>query len=251
MLLRSPFSLCFRYSGTTRDTRSWKRRNNRLIFTLPWFNQELLHLMHVFPCLLSCLTAMGHQPVWNSSTFRIPLGFSTSWAGLMQTGKFSMKAGESVNWHRFLSTCVGSRLSQFSTTSYLSSLHDNLPCGLQSSTSHTKTRTLQRLFNQLPHVSKFSSLYGIMCWCVFIHFCPMWLFVRVRLFCPWDSRQEYWSGLPFPSPEGLPDPGIEPKYIMSPVLAGRSFTTRATWEALMNHNMFNWSLSDALVRCVS
>ena len=24
------------------------------------------------------------------------------------------------------------------------------------------------------------------------------------------SRQEYWSGLPFPSPEGFPDPGIEP-----------------------------------------
>ena len=25
------------------------------------------------------------------------------------------------------------------------------------------------------------------------------------------SRQEYWSGLPFPSSEGLPDPGIEPQ----------------------------------------
>ena len=25
------------------------------------------------------------------------------------------------------------------------------------------------------------------------------------------SRQEYWSGLPFPSPGGLPDPGIEPR----------------------------------------
>ena len=24
------------------------------------------------------------------------------------------------------------------------------------------------------------------------------------------SRQEYWSGLPFPSPRDLPDPGIEP-----------------------------------------
>ena len=24
------------------------------------------------------------------------------------------------------------------------------------------------------------------------------------------SRQEYWSGLPFPSPEDLPDPGTEP-----------------------------------------
>ena len=26
------------------------------------------------------------------------------------------------------------------------------------------------------------------------------------------SRQEYWSGLPFPSPVGLPDPGIEPGF---------------------------------------
>ena len=26
------------------------------------------------------------------------------------------------------------------------------------------------------------------------------------------SRQEYWSGLPFPSPEDLPDPGIEPEF---------------------------------------
>ena len=25
------------------------------------------------------------------------------------------------------------------------------------------------------------------------------------------SKQEYWSGLPFPSPEGLPNPGIEPR----------------------------------------
>ena len=25
------------------------------------------------------------------------------------------------------------------------------------------------------------------------------------------SRQEYWSGLPFPSPRNLPDPEIEPK----------------------------------------
>ena len=33
-------------------------------------------------------------------------------------------------------------------------------------------------------------------------------------------RQEYWSGLPFPSPRDLPDPGIEP---MSPALAGKYF----------------------------
>jgi len=35
-------------------------------------------------------------------------------------------------------------------------------------------------------------------------------------------RQEYWSGLPFPTPEDLPDPGTEPG---SPALAGRIFAT--------------------------
>ena len=34
------------------------------------------------------------------------------------------------------------------------------------------------------------------------------------------SRQEYWSGLPFPSLGDLPDPGIEPASFMSPALAG-------------------------------
>ena len=29
------------------------------------------------------------------------------------------------------------------------------------------------------------------------------------------SRQEYWNGQPFPSPGDLPDPGIEPKFLMS------------------------------------
>ena len=49
-----------------------------------------------------------------------------------------------------------------------------------------------------------------------------------RLLCPWDIfRQEYWSGLPFPSPGDLPDPRIKP---MSPaflVLAGGFFTTKS------------------------
>ena len=52
---------------------------------------------------------------------------------------------------------------------------------------------------------------------------------HVRLFVtPWTaarqaslfmafSRQEYWSGLPFPSPRDLPNPGIKPA---SPALAG-------------------------------
>ena len=36
------------------------------------------------------------------------------------------------------------------------------------------------------------------------------------------SRQEYWSGLPFPSPEDLPDPGIEPQ---SPAFQAKALTS--------------------------
>ena len=39
------------------------------------------------------------------------------------------------------------------------------------------------------------------------------------------SRQEYWSRLPFPPPGDLPDPGIEPAFLVFPGLAGRFFST--------------------------
>ena len=44
-------------------------------------------------------------------------------------------------------------------------------------------------------------------------------------------RQEYWSGLPWPPPGDLPDPGIEPISFMSPALAGGFCITTTTWEA--------------------
>ena len=39
------------------------------------------------------------------------------------------------------------------------------------------------------------------------------------------SRHDYWSRLPFPTPGDLPNPGIKPASLASPVLAGRFFTT--------------------------
>ena len=58
---------------------------------------------------------------------------------------------------------------------------------------------------------------------------------HVQLFAnPWTvahplfmelSRQECWSGLPFPPPGNLPDPGIKPTSPVSPPLAGGFFTT--------------------------
>ena len=45
------------------------------------------------------------------------------------------------------------------------------------------------------------------------------------------SRQECWSGLPFPTSDDLPDTGIKLASFMSPALAGGIFTHWATWEA--------------------
>ena len=66
--------------------------------------------------------------------------------------------------------------------------------------------------------------------CMLSHFSHVWLCAT-----PWTvahqpplsmgfSRQEYWSGVPFPPPGDLPDPGIKSLYLASPVLAGGFFT---------------------------
>ena len=47
------------------------------------------------------------------------------------------------------------------------------------------------------------------------------------------SRREYWSGSPCPPLGDLPDPEIKPESLMFTALAGRFFTTSATWEANM------------------
>ena len=44
-----------------------------------------------------------------------------------------------------------------------------------------------------------------------------WTIARQALLSMGFSRQEYWSGLSFPSPGGLPDSGIEPRSLASKV----------------------------------
>ena len=80
-------------------------------------------------------------------------------------------------------------------------------------------------------------------WTSFLtHVCGMCVLSHVRLFAaPWTvacqaplsrefSRQQYWSGLPFPTPGDHPNPGNEPASPASPALAG-GFYHCATWEA--------------------
>ena len=75
------------------------------------------------------------------------------------------------------------------------------------------------------------------CACMLSCFSHVWLCVT-----PWTVtrqapmsmgffRQEYWSGLPFPSPGDLPDLGIDPASPISSALAGRFFTGSANREA--------------------
>ena len=69
---------------------------------------------------------------------------------------------------------------------------------------------------------------------------------RVRLFAtPWTvayqappsvefSRQEYWSGLPFPSPGDFSNPGIEPR---SPALQADALPTEPPGKTQMNRGL--------------
>ena len=69
---------------------------------------------------------------------------------------------------------------------------------------------------------------------------------RVQLFAtPWTvayqapsmgfSREEYWSGLPFPSPEDLPNPGTEPR---SPALQADALPSEPPGKPYNNDNQY-------------
>ena len=62
-------------------------------------------------------------------------------------------------------------------------------------------------------------------------FVTPWIVARQAPLSMGYSRQEYWSGLPFPSSGDLPDPGIEPVY---PALAGGFFTTESPGKPQVN-----------------
>ena len=89
---------------------------------------------------------------------------------------------------------------------------------------------------------KFSYSQGLMIWTSSLILKLLllnWSLSRLWLFeAPWTvahlaplfivfSRQEYWSGLLFPTPEDLPNPDIEAASLRSPASAGRFFTTVA------------------------
>ena len=64
------------------------------------------------------------------------------------------------------------------------------------------------------------------------------------------SRQEYWSGLPFPSPGDFPDPGIKPTSLVYPALTGRFFTTEPPGKpSLSLTHYFIWQICTEHLPC--
>ena len=87
---------------------------------------------------------------------------------------------------------------------------------------------LPKTLNQVVSYYHFQTPFiaACVCACVLSHFSRarllsiLWTVVYQAPLSMGFSRQEYWSGLLFPNPGDLPDPGIKPTSLMSPALAG-------------------------------
>ena len=82
--------------------------------------------------------------------------------------------------------------------------------------------------------------------CVCVCVCVCTLSCVLLFVTPWTAahqaplsmefyRQEHWSGVPFPPPGDLPSPGIEPRSLGSPALAGGFFTTSPPGKTTMGN----------------
>ena len=84
-------------------------------------------------------------------------------------------------------------------------------------TRETRIYTRCHMLSHFSHVQLCASLWTV------AHQAPLSMGV---------SRQEYWSGLSCPPPEGLSNPGMEPTSLMSPAIVGHNWTmnTRTTYK---------------------
>ena len=76
-----------------------------------------------------------------------------------------------------------------------------------------------------------ASASGAQSCCVWLSAAPWTVVCQAPLSVEFSKQERILSGLPFPTPGDLSDPGIQPLSLASPASAGRFFTTSATWEA--------------------
>ena len=116
-------------------------------------------------------------------------------------------------------------------------------CLLQGNLPHFPTPGLHRPFSlnfyQVIHSFVWLCDYCALTECVYMlsysgHawlFATLWTVAGQGLLSTEFSRQEYWSGLPYPPPGDLPDPGMEPASPISAAWVGCLYITGTTWEA--------------------
>ena len=102
----------------------------------------------------------------------------------------------------------------------------------------------------IKHMKRYSAMFISVCVCVCVlshvqFFATPWIVAYQAPLSMRFSRQEYWSGLSFPSPGVLPDPGIEWESLSSSALAGGFFTTEPPGKPLVENckSKLQWGIS--------
>ena len=96
--------------------------------------------------------------------------------------------------------------------------------------------------DQKRRVEDFLHVYACMRVCLIVScLATRWTIAHQAPMSVGFSRQDYWGGLPFPSPGDLPHPGIEPASPVPPALAGGFFTTGTpgkTFHTFTGHHLY-------------
>ena len=117
---------------------------------------------------------------------------------------------------------------------------DHIPCNHHPPTSltwHSKMLCWNSLGSLGVLVPRYPGLFVYLVACVWF-FATLWTIACQAPLSVEFFRQEYWSGLEFPSPRDLLDPGIKPRSPVSPALQGDSLPAEPLGK--LNIYLFIW-----------
>ena len=196
------------------------RRLLRVPCTVRRSNQSILQEISPEHSLERLMLKLKFQYFWPPDAKNWLLGKDPdSWKDWRQEEK-GMTEGNMVGWHHWLNG------REFEQAPGVGDGEGNLACCSPRGRKESDTTEWLNCYNidmsyiHICLLSQFSHVWiSVMLWIV-AHQAPLPMGF---------SRQEYWSGLPFPPPRGFPNPGMEPLSLMFPAFV--FLMTSTTWEA--------------------